>query len=202
MWPCWESQPRLHRPLHTHSCKFFWTFESQSMHVLEIGRKRDVQHGNLCDTDFVLLDEIEAGDTVVILKLGKNHHCFLLTSLARWFFDHALTWNTMPRIPTTGETVTRSVYREVVHSAMQRFPEFMRMVHDEVESLSDARRAFLEGYETSVPPPPPTSPPRVTIPEHYSPPARSRGRRDSLAIYAPSGVTGRRRRIRSPRRRS
>lgn len=178
------------------------------MRVVEIGRKRDVNQGSLCETDFALLEEIQLTDSVVILELQGRPHCFLLKSLARWFFDHALTWNTMPRIPTTGETVTRTVYREVLHAGMARFPDFMALVQSEVDELTEERRAFLEGDD--APPPPPPPPPleaSIAIPENYSPPPRRRGRRDSFAVYLPEDVRwvtarrGRRRRSRSASRR-
>jgi hypothetical protein len=161
------------------------------MRVIEIGKKNDVKNGSLCETDFALLEEIQSEDTVIIMQLSNRYHCFLLISLARWFFDHALTWNTMPRIPTTGETVPRSVYREVIHAAMNHFPEFMYMVQSEVNNLSDERRAYLEANYTQPPPPPPPPPTplpeSIVIPEDYSPAPRRRGRRDSFA-YVPGDV--------------
>lgn len=177
------------------------------MKVVEIGRKRDVRHKSLCETDSILLQEMQPDDVVVMMKFGSSFHCFLLAPIARWFFDSALTFDKMPLIPTTGETATRAVYREVVHAAMHRFRDFAAFVQSETYGLSEERRAFLEA--DGPPPPPPPEELSLIIPEHYSPTSRRRGRRDSFAHFLPqdtSRVTsrrgrGRRRQSRSPPRR-
>ena len=116
------------------------------MRVVFVGRRRDAfQSKRLCaDRDFAELTRIGKNALVVILET-KVRHCFRLRTLARWFLDHAIAWNTLPRLPTTGEKVSRSVYLNVLREASAHEPEFVHYMHGETAQLPPDRFAFVTG---------------------------------------------------------
>ena len=118
------------------------------MKVLFVGRRRDAfQSKKLCAAkDFAELTRLRKDEIVVIIET-KVRHCFRLRTLARWFFDHAVAWNTLPRLPTTGEAVPRPVYLRVLKEASERDRAFAQYMTAETAQLPPNRHTFVTGEE-------------------------------------------------------
>ena len=114
------------------------------MRVLFVGRKRNAgANRNVCQTDVMLLSDIEHDDVIAIVSTGRHRFCYDLDALATWFLQDPVARATLPTLPESRAAVPATVYKRIVREAHMRVPGFREHVRSKTAGMSPAQRKFV-----------------------------------------------------------